>query len=439
MTHAKDWHSFRRCPALALWIISLNSLTGSLFGGEVWPQFRGPAGDGHAAGVAAPVRWSETENVAWKSPIPGLGWSSPAIVGDRMFLTTAVPVTSGIAGTAADEEAHSLELLCLDLRNGELLFRKPLFEQRGPVQIHKKNSHASPSPLVADGRVYAHFGPHGTACTTLDGDVVWTRSLPYEPQHGNGGSPVHAGDVLVICCDGKDVQYVVGLELTTGEVRWKTERATTPQKGFSFGTPLWLPGQISGETRDQVICPGSDAVFSYDPRNGDTLWRFDYPGGYSVIPKPVYGHGTVYICSGYDKPVLYAVRPDGTGNVTETHLVWKLERGIPHTPSLLLEGSELYLVTDRGVAACLDAATGKEHWRERLGGNFSASPLLAGGLVYFQDENGVATVIRASTTFEQICRNQIGNGERTFASYAVADGRFYIRSEQAVYAVVGGK
>ncbi len=403
---------------------------------EDWPQFRGPAGDGHASTRRAPVLWSETENIAWKTPIPGLGWSSPIVVHGRLYLTTAVP-TGGTAGDAPDAaEAHTLELVCLDAKRGDLLFRKALFEQPGPVQMHKKNSHASPTPLVAGGRVYSHFGPHGTACTTLDGELVWQRTLAYEPQHGNVGSPVLAGDTLVICCDGKDVQYVVGLDIASGDIRWKTDRATDPQKGFSFGTPLWLPAKASGQARDQVICPGSEAVFSYDPLSGGMLWRFNYPGGYSVIPQPVHGHGLVYVCSGYDKPVLYAVRPDGSGDVTETHLAWKLDKGVPHTPSLLLNGKELFLVTDRGVAACLDALTGEEHWRERLGGNFSASPVLAGGLIYFQDENGVATVVKASTAYEQVGRNEIGGGDRTFASYAIAADRFYIRSERAVYAVV---
>lgn len=397
-----------------------------------WPQFRGPTGDGHGPVAPLPQRWSETDNVSWKVPIPGLGWSSPVIAGDRLFLTTAVPVTEALEQPVG---AHTLELLCLDRRDGSLLFRKVLFTMEGPVQMHKKNSHASPTPLIADGRIFVHFGPHGTACTTLDGEPVWTRRLPYEPQHGNGGSPVLAGNILVICCDGKDVQYVVGLDRMTGEIRWRTDRETSPQKGFSFGTPLWLPAQVSGNNVDQVICPGSDAVFAYDPQSGGTCWRFDYPGGYSVIPRPVYGNGLVYICSGYDKPSLYAVRPNGIGDVTATHLAWKLDKGVPHTPSLLLDGSELYLVTDGGVAACLDAVSGVEHWRKRLGGNFSASPLLAGGILYFQDENGLATLIRKGTTFEEVGRNQLGDGDRTFASYAVAGGRLFIRSERSVYAI----
>jgi outer membrane protein assembly factor BamB len=366
--------------------------------------------------------------VCWKTPIPGLGWSSPVIVGSKVFLTTAVPQES-------DDEPHDLQLVCVDLTDGQIQFATTLFEQHGPVQMHKKNSHASPTPLVRDGRVYVHFGPQGTACTTLNGKPLWKQTLSYKPVHGNGGSPVLVGDTLVIACDGSDEQYVVGLDSANGEVRWKTARDTSPQKGFSFATPLVLPAAISGADRDQVICPGSDAVFAYDPATGETIWRFDYPGGYSVIPKPVFGNGLVYVCSGYDKPAVYAIKPDGSGNVTDTHLAWKLDRGAPNTPSLLLDGTELYLVTDRGVAACLNALTGEEHWRERLGGNFSASPLLANGLVYFQNETGEATVVQAGTEFMEISRNVLSDSERTFASYAVAPGTLLIRSETSLYAI----
>ena len=412
-----------------LFVFTLLSLSGSTATSRAdWPQFRGPTGDGHAPEVGLPSRWSETENVLWKTATPGLGWSSPVVRGNRVYLTTAIPQVESAEG-------HDLVLLALDLATGAQLFQKTLFQQQGPVQMHKKNSHASPTPLVAGDRIFVHFGPHGTACTTLDGEPVWKQTLAYKPVHGNGGSPVLAGDTLIIACDGGDEQYVAGLDCGTGEIVWKTDRDTNPRKGFSFATPLVLPAGRSGTGSDQVICPGSAAVFSYDPATGRELWRFDYTEGYSVIPKPVFGNGLVYVCSGYDKPALYAIRPDGSGNVTETHVAWKVDRGVPHTPSLLLDQTEIYLVTDRGVAACLDARTGEEHWRERLGGNFSASPLLAEGLIYFQNETGEATVVRTGTDFVEVSRNLLGDGERTFASYAVAPGRLLIRSETAVYAI----
>jgi outer membrane protein assembly factor BamB len=387
-----------------------------------WPQFRGPEGMGHAAVTGLPARWGESENVAWKTPVPGLGWSSPVVHRGRIYVTTA---------TGAEGDARSLRLVCLDAKTGAIAWDKELFPQAGPVAMHAKNSHASPSPLVAGDRVIAHFGPHGTACTTLDGDVVWKRTLPYAPQHGNGGSPARAGDVIVISCDGADEQYVVGLDLATGNIRWRSDRGTKPQKGFSFGTPLVT--SVDGVA--QAICPGSDAVFAYDPATGGALWRVDYPGGYSVVPRPVHAAGLVFVGSGYDKPVLYAIDPRGRGNVTATHVRWKLDRGAPLTPSVLVVGEELFCVSDNGVATCLDVQSGAERWRQRLGGNHSASPLHADGIVYFQDEAGGAILVKAAPVFEEVGRHTWGGGDRTFASYAVDGTALILRSETAVYRV----
>jgi len=407
----------RLVPALA---VALTCLAGPAPGGE-WPQFRGPAADGHAPGPL-PIAWSESDNVVWKTPLAGLGWSSPVIRGDRVYLTTA---------TETEGDGRSLRLVCLDARTGAVAWDRELFTQDGPVRIHPKNSHASPTPLVTGDRIVAHFGPHGTACVSPAGDVLWKRTLAYAPQHGNGGSPALAGDVLVICCDGSDEQFVVGLDLGSGDIRWRTERDTDPVKGFSFATPLVTT--VAGA--QQAICPGSDAVFAYEPATGREIWRVDYPGGYSVIPRPVHAAGLVFVGSGYDKPVLYAIDPTGRGNVTATHVRWKLDRGAPHTPSVLVVGDDLYCVSDNGVATCLDATTGAEVWRERLGGNFSASPLHAGGIVYFQNESGEAILVKAVRTFTEVARNRIGDGARSFASYAVDGSAIVLRTESAVYRI----
>lgn len=385
-----------------------------------WPQFRGPDGCGHAA-AEVPLRWSETEGVAWKTPLPGLGWSSPVVHRGGIYLTTAVP----------EGEDQSLRLVRLDAATGAVAWNKELFRQIGPTRIHKKNSHASPTPIADGDRLFVHFGPHGTACTTLDGEIVWQRTLDYAPTHGNGGSPALAGDVLVICCDGSDAQFVVGLDRASGAERWRTRRDTEPRKGFSFSTPLVI--EVEGST--QAVCPGSDAVFAYDPRDGSEIWRVDYPGGYSVTPRPVFGAGLVFVSSSYDRPVLYAIDPRGRGNVTATHVPWTLDRGAPHTPSVLVVGDELYCVADKGVATCLDARTGAERWVQRLGGNFSASPLHAAGRIYFQDEAGEAIVVRAGPAYEELARNRLGDGERTYASFAVDGDALLVRSESALYRI----
>ena len=414
----------RQVGDLPAWLVAMAMLSAGVTESRAeWPQFRGPDGQGHALVKGLPLRWSETEGIAWKTPIAGVAWSSPVVSRDRVYLTTAKE-TEPAAG-------RSLCLVCLDARTGAVLWDKELFKQSAEVKIHKKNSHASPTPVVSGEHVFVHFGTHGTACTTRDGDVVWKQTLEYAPQHGSGGSPALAGDTLVICCDGADVQYVVGLDRGTGAIRWKTKRDTTPKKGFSFSTPLVI--EVDGVT--QAICPGSDAVFAYEPKTGDEIWRVDWPGGYSVVPRPVFGAGLVFMSSGYDKPVLYAIDPRGRGNVTATHVRWRMDRGAPNTPSVVVVGDEVYCVADSGVATCLDARTGTEHWKERLGGNFSSSPLHADGLVYFQNEAGEAIVVRAAKTFEEVARNRLGGEDRTFASYAVDGQSLLIRTESALYRV----
>jgi outer membrane protein assembly factor BamB len=404
----------RRCVVASVY-------AGALVAGAAraeWPQFRGPDGSGHAA-ADPPLRWSETEGVAWKTPLPGLAWSSPVVWRGGIYLTTAVP----------DDAGHSLRLVRLDAASGSVDWSRELFRQDGQVRIHRKNSHASPTPVADGDHLIVHFGTHGTARTTLTGDVVWKCVLAYEPTHGNGGSPALAGDVVVICCDGSDAQFVVGLDRATGAERWRTPRATKPKKGFSFSTPLVI--DVDGRT--QAVCPGSDAVFAYDPRDGSEIWRVDYPGGYSVTPRPVYGAGLVFVSSCYDRSVLYAIDPHGRGNVTATHVRWTLDRGAPHTPSVLVVGDEVYCVADNGVATCLDARTGTPHWVQRLGGNFSASPLHAAGRIYFQDEAGEATVVQAGRAYTELARNRLGDGERTYASYALAGDDLLLRTESALY------
>jgi outer membrane protein assembly factor BamB len=393
---------------------------------ENWPEFRGPTGQGHSADTGLPIRWSETENVAWKTGIPGEGWSSPIVYEGRLYLTAAVPKKGGHAND------RSLRTLCLDEETGAIVWNVEVFDQQGAQMqpIHGKNSHASPTP-VTDGKfLFVHFGTQGTACLALDGKPVWkTRELAYQPQHGNGGSPVLADEVLVVSCDGIDHQFVVGLERRTGKIRWKTPRPDVANsRKFSFGTPLVI--EVNGEK--QIVCPGTDIVAAYSPADGKEIWRVRYDG-YSVIPRPIYGHGLIYMCTGWGQPSLLAIRPTGRGDVTATHIAWQSNRGIPHTPSLLLVGDELYFVSDRGVASCVDAKTGQVHWQERVGGNHSASPLFADGKIYFQSEEGETIVVKAGTDFVELARNQLG--KRSLASPAAADSSLFIRTDERLYRI----
>lgn len=390
-----------------------------------WLQFRGTEGDGESRVAGLPVEWSSTEHVAWRCELPGEGWSSPVVLGDRIYLSAAI---------AKDEEKsdsdRQLVLLIVDAREGKLIRRVDLFNvSRDKTSKHSKNSNASPTPVIDGERVYVHFGHLGTACTTLDGEIVWRNDkLGYPPVHGNGGSPVVVGRSLIFSEDGAKEAKVLALDTATGEVRWETPRDVEASKKFSFGTPLVL--NVNGQ--QQVIIPGSNVVQSLDPETGKEFWRVRYDG-YSVIPRPILADGLVMVCTGYDRPSLLAIRPDGKGDVTDTHVAWKTDVAVPHTPSLCTHKGLLFMVSDKGIASCLEAATGKEVWKERIGGNFSASPLLAGDVLYLLSEEGDATVIKADREFSRIARNRLG--ERTLASMAVVDHDLLIRSAVALYRI----
>jgi outer membrane protein assembly factor BamB len=382
-----------------------------------WPQFRGPDGQGHSDEKALPLTWSETENVRWKVPVPGRGWSSPAILGDRIWLTTAI------------EPGPSLRAICLDRDTGRQQQNVELFRLTGGEALNPKSSYATPTPLLEGDRVYLHFGPHGTACIGNSGEIVWRARLKYSPEHGPGGSPVLFENLLIVSCDGQDIQYVVALDKETGKVRWKTPRA-----GYqAYTTPL----VIDAAGRTQLISPGAHRATSYDPRTGKEIWSVSYGQGFSNVPRPVFGAGLVFICTGFFEPEVLAVRPDGKGDVTATHIAWTLQRGAPLTPSPLLVGEDLYVISDNGVATCLEAATGTPYWRVRFSGNFSASPVYADGRIYFLNEEGETTVIAPGKHFKKLATNRLDG--TTLASIAISGGALFIRTDENLYRLEIGK
>ena len=390
-----------------------------------WTQFRGPDGNGHAVATGVPLEWSDSQNVTWKQAVPGQGWSSPVASGGTIYLTAAVPIDG-------QEGDFSLQLLSFSSKSGAQLNSVEIFRQEGAnaPKIHSKNSHASPTPIIEGDRIYVHFGHQGTACVDREGNVLWrTRELAYAPVHGNGGTPIIVDDLLIFSCDGAENPIVAAIEKATGVLCWKTPRKSEVSRKFSFTTPILI--DVAGER--QLISPGSGEVSAFDPQTGEELWRVDYGDGYSVIPKPVFANGLVFICTGYGRPNLLAIRPDGRGDVTETHVVWQTDRQAPHTPSLLVVGEELYMVADKGVASCLDTQTGKVYWEERLGGNYSASPLYVDGRIYFQSEEGETTVIAPEREFHKLATSKLG--EQTLASYGVVDNALLIRSEKHLFRI----
>ena len=398
-------------------LVVLTLLPARRISAEDWPQFRGPGGEGHSAEKDLPLQWSESQNILWKTPIAGRGWSSPVVSGGRVWLTTAVERQ----GNA------SLRVLAYEVQSGREVVNVEVFSVRDAFLKNAKNSFASPTPIIEGDRVYVHFGSDGTGAVTTDGKIVWKTRLPYDSMHGNGGSPTLYRDLLIVSCDGSDDAYVVALDKNTGKVRWKTQRREPYDQ--SYTTPLII--QVNG--RDQVVSIGAFRAASYDPLTGKEIWRVRYGDGFSNVPRPVFSHGLVFIGTGFQEPSMLAVRPTGTGDVTGTHIAYTIERGAPFTPSPIIVGDEFYMVSDIGVASCLDVATGKIHWQQRVPGNYSASPVFADNRIYFLSEEGVATVIAPGKEFRRLAANSLEG--TTFASIAVSQGTFFIRSDTHLYRI----
>lgn len=403
------------------------ALAAALTAGADWFQFRGPDAQGHADGKNPPTTWGPAANVTWRKELPGSGWSSPVVAAGRVYVTTAVP--EGAGGPKADQ---SLRAICLDAKTGATLWDQEVFKQDGKTAppIHSKNSHASSTGLVEGEFVYVHFGHMGTACLNAkDGSKVWaTQELKYTPVHGNGGSLLSYGDTIVFSIDGPDKQAVVALDKKTGKVAWQTPREAKPAKSFSFTTPLL----ITAAGREQLISQGSDVVMALDPKTGAEIWRVRF-SGYSIVPRPVFGNGLLYLSTGYDSPVVYAIKPDGKGDVTDTHVAWTVKKGGPRNASLLLIADALYYVADGGLLTCLDAKTGGERWSENLGGAYSSSPAYAGGLVYLLSEDGTSTVFRPGPAYDEVAKNKLS--EKTQASTAFDGDALLIRTGKALYRI----
>ncbi|HEY1784452.1 MAG TPA: PQQ-binding-like beta-propeller repeat protein [Pirellulales bacterium] len=406
--------------------IALTSITPASHarGGETWPQFRGPTADGHADATHLPLSWSETENIVWKVPIHDRGWSSPLIWNNQIWLTTATT------------DGHQMFAVCIDRQTGTTIHDKKIFDTENLDHISVVNSYASPTGAIEEGRVYVHYGTYGTACLdTATGEKLWERrDLKCDHHEGAGSSLMLFGNLLIFHVDGRDVQYVIALDKATGNTVWKRDRSVdfggvNPNERKAFCTPIVI--QAGGEL--QLVSPGAKGMMAYNPNTGEELWKIRY-NGWSMAPRPLFGHGMIFFIDDYERPNLLAVRPDGHGDVSDTHVAWKMSKGIPNRPSPILVGDLLFLVNSEGVAFCVEAKTGETVWKHRVSGNFSASPIEAEGRIYLFDEGSVTTVIEAGREFKTLSVNKLAD-EEMFASPAVAGESLFVRTATQLYRI----
>ena len=385
-------------------------------GAQYWPRWRGPSGQGLVDGNDYPDTWSDTENVLWKTPVPGSGNSSPIVWDDRIFLTSAY------------DGGRRLSLLAFRRSDGELLWEKFAPEGRSE-RVHRKNGYASATPSTDGERIYVSFGSSGLMAFDMDGELIWHQDFGAIANYwGTAGSPLLYKDRIILYQDQSSRSFVVALDRENGEVVWQTSRSAS----VGWGTPI----AIRVGDHDELIVSSQRRVQAYDPDTGSELW---YCNGntFEVIPTPVVGYGMLFCSSGRAGPTL-AIRPGGEGDVTDSHLVWRSPRGSPFVPSPVLYGEQLYVVNDMAsIVTSFEAETGETMWQGRLGvaqrEGFTASPVAFGGKVFFTNDNGETFVLRAGPEFEIMHVNRIG--ERTLASPALVDGHWYIRTDGHLYAI----
>ena len=403
-----------------------------------WPQFRGPTGDGVAPGADPPLVWSETTNVAWKISPPGRGRSSPILLGDRIWLTTALEqgvVRTRIGPDDMQVAEHvSLRVLCVDRATGTNLWETTLYDIPRPDPVHWLNSWATPTPVAEPGRVYCDFGTYGTACLeAATGKVLWRQQLRLNHQVGPASSPVLWRDRLFLVRDGRDAQYVGALDKNTGQTLWKTDRPPIAVHSADLKKSFCTPLIVETPSQVQVVAPGAHWAVAYDALNGKEIWRVRHGDGFSIGTSPVSGHGLVYFSTGCFKPEMLAVRTDGHDDVTGTHVAWKSLRQVPVMSSPVLAGEQIYWVSDSGMATCADAQTGQACWQERLGGPCLASPLLAQGRIYFFRQDGTTIVLKAGRQFERLAENPLPG--TLIATPAVAGRALYLRTDTHLFCI----
>lgn len=398
-----------------------------------WPQFRGPEGTGIAPGHDPPLSWSEEKNIRWKTPVHGKAWSSPVVLEGQVWVTTAT------------EDGRELSALSLDVETGKILRDLKLFQVEKPQYAHPFNSYASPTPVIEPGRVYVTFGSPGTAAIdTRSGKVLWERrDLECNHFRGAGSSPIIFGDLLIMHFDGSDRQYLVGLDKRTGKTVWHTDRSIDfqdlgpdgkPQAEGDYRKAFSTPHVVMSGGEPVLVSIGSKAIYGYDPRTGQERWRLEDRSAHSGSTRPVPGHGLIFYPTGFPTGQLLAIRLAPNGDAAPD-VVWKVTRGVPNKPSVLLVGDLLFMINDVGIVSCVEARTGAPVWTSRIPGTYSASPVAAGARVYFFSEDGKTTVIDAGREFKVLAENLLGDG--FMASPALTGDALVVRSRTHVYRIEG--
>jgi outer membrane protein assembly factor BamB len=390
---------------------------------EQWTQFRGPNGTGISDSKGLPTSWSEKENVAWKTKIHGKGWSSPVVWGKQVWLTTADP---------AGKERFAL---CVHRDTGKIIHDLKVFDTPKKLYtFHEFNSHASPTPVIEEGRVYVHFGSAGTACLdTKTGKPIWTRTdLHCDHWRGPGSSPILWGDLLFLTFDGHDKQFVVALNKSDGTTAWKKDRVLKYPADGDLKKGYSTPAVITVDGKPQLVSPSAVGTIAFDPKTGKEIWKVHH-GGMNAANPPLYGNGLVYLVTGDGGFGLLAVRPTGSGDVTETHIAWKHNKAAPSRPSPLYFENFLYTVSNDGVAQCLAAKTAEQVWSRRLNGAYVASPVYADGLLYFFDQQGKGLVVDAKDKGKIIATNKLDAG--CMATPAFAGKALFVRTKTHLYRI----
>jgi outer membrane protein assembly factor BamB len=402
------------------------SLTGATAAGENWPQFRGPRGANRADAAKLPLSWGEDQNVVWKTRIHDKGWSSPVVWGEQVWVTTA------------RADGSELFAVCVDRTTGRVVHDLKVFDVLDPSALWQKyNSFASPTPVIEEGRVYVHFGTYGTACLdTKTGKKLWERrDLHCDHFRGPASSPILFGGMLFLQFDGFDTQYVIALDKATGKTVWRKDRdidykTKDGDAKKAFGTPSVIT--VAG--KPELISPAAMATLAYDVKTGEELWKV-YHGGMNVTAPPLFGLSKLFLCTGDGGLRMLSVRPDGSGDITATHIDWTVQNksGVPSRSSPLLVKEYLYMVNEAGIASCIDAKTGMAVWQERLGGKYWASPLYASERLYFFDEEGMGHVVAAGPKWKKLASNKLDDGCR--ASPAVSGDALFVRTNTHLYRI----